>query len=491
MKRMMLLSALVILSALSAAAGCTPRRSATEVDSPENLKVERVEKGGKLSSGDVHRTDKPSPYFVRDGKPFCFMGSNNYYLMYKSEFAVKSVLDSAQAMNLGMLRVWAFIDRGSLDGTISNIREPGHADGTYFQYWDANTQKPKYNDGPDGLQKLDFVLSEARKRGLTLTLVLTNNWRDFGGMDQYLTWYGLKRHHEFYTDARVRQAYKDWIGHITSRVNSIDGMAYKDDPAIFAWELANEPRTINYENMDAPDGSTTDTITAWADEMSTYVKSQDPNHMVAVGDEGFLNGGRNDWTYKAPFGIDSERLTALPNIDFGTYHMYPGNWGKGHRNWGTAWIEDHIELGRRVNKPILLEEYAIRVRRQEMQKGEIVHGWRRRVAAYTKWNTLILERGGQASLFWLLSGYEAPNQLYPDYDHFTVYEGDETYQLLKPYSDRMRTRAAACTLAKGADHGAPRPFVSARKAPVVDPTIQPKPAPRERNTPELTVTDGA
>src|SRR5690606_4284067 len=126
---------------------------------------------------EVERTTEPSPYFVRDGKPFCFMGTNNYYLMYKSEFAVQSVLDSAQAMNLGMIRMWAFIDRGSLDGSMRNIREPGHADGTYFQYWDEKAKKPAYNDGADGLQKLDFVLSEARKRGLTLTLVLTNNWR--------------------------------------------------------------------------------------------------------------------------------------------------------------------------------------------------------------------------------------------------------------------------------------------------------------------------
>lgn len=462
-------SALVLLTALSASPGCAPKRSATEANSAENSGVEYLKTASKFDPVPVERTERPSPYFVRDGKPLCFMGANNYYLMYKSEFAVRSVLDSAKAMNLAMLRIWAFIDRGSLDGTMPNIREPGHADGTYFQYWDPKTQKPAYNDGPNGLQKLDFVLSEARKRGLTLTLVLTNNWRDFGGMDQYLTWFGLKYHHEFYTDTRVRQAYKDWIYHITNRINSIDGVAYKDDPAIFAWEIANEPRTINYENMDAPNGWNTDTITAWADEMSSYVKSQDSNHMVAVGDEGFLNGGRNDWTYEASFGIDNERLTSLPNVDFGTYHMYPDHWGKGHRNWGNAWIEDHIEVGRRVNKPMLLEEYGLRIRRDEEHKGKIVHGFERRVVGYTNWNNLLLSRGGQAGVFWILSGYEAPGELYLDYDHFTVYRGDATYDLLKPYADRMRTEAAACTLAEDADHGAPGPFVSARRAPSLSP----------------------
>lgn len=456
---------LAVVSALSVLSGCALKRQETEVVAADDSEVEYMKMEDNYDPIEVEPTTEPAPYFVKDGKPFCFMGSNNYYLMYKSEFAVKSVLDAAVAMNLGMLRMWAFIDRGSLDGSMPNIREPGHQEGIYFQYWDPEAGRPTYNDGEDGLKKLDFVLTEARKRDLSLTLVLTNNWRDFGGMDQYLTWYGLKHHHEFYTDERVKQAYKDWVYHLVSRVNSIDGVPYKEDPAIFAWELANEPRTINYENMDSPDGWSTDSVTAWADEMSTYVKSIDPNHMVAMGDEGFLNGGRNDWTYEGSFGIDNERLTALPNIDYGTYHMYPDHWGKGHKNWGNDWIRDHIAVGRRVNKPMVLEEYGIHIRREREHEGKIVHGWDRRVVAYTNWNNIILKRGGQASMFWILSAFEEPGKLYLDYDHFTVYQDDITWDLLKPYSDRMRTEAAACVLAKDADHGPPSKFITARPAP--------------------------
>lgn len=32
---------------------------------------------------------------------------------------------------------------------------------------------------------------------------------------------------------------------ILTRKNSINGLAYKDDPTIFAWELINEPRSQN------------------------------------------------------------------------------------------------------------------------------------------------------------------------------------------------------------------------------------------------------
>jgi len=413
---------------------------------------------------EVTRTTEPSPYFVKDGQPFCFAGTNNYYLIYKSQQAALDVLDVAVKMKLRVLRMWAYLDRGSLDGTMPNIREPGHKEGFYFQHWDPVAGRPAYNDGSDGLERLDWVLAEARKRGIALTLVLTNNWRDFGGMDQYLLWYGLSKHHEFYTNDRVRAAFKDWLEHVVTRVSSIDGMRYIDDPAIFAWELANEPRTINYESYDSPDGWDKTTITRWADEMSTFVKSLDPNHMVAVGDEGFLDGGRNNWAYEAPYGVDNEAFTRLPNVDFGTYHLYPDHWGLGHR-FGNDWIEDHIAVSRRVDKPMVLEEYGIHVRRKEETAGPIVHGWDRRKVAYLNWNNLVLDRGGQASMFWILSGLEEPGRLYPDYDHFTVYDGDETFDLLRGYAERMPTAAAACALAAGHDHGPRSPFIGWRRAP--------------------------
>lgn len=415
---------------------------------------------------DAVRTSEPAPYFVKDGTPFCFVGTNNYYLTYESKAAGIDLLDTAVRLNAKVLRIWAYLDRGSLDKTVGNIREPGHKEGVYFQYWDPVAGRPAYNDGPDGLQRLDWVVHEARQRGLLLTLVLTNNWRDFGGMDQYLRWYGLTKHHEFYTDERVRSAFKDWIAHVLTRQNSIDGVPYLEDPAIFAWELANEPRTINFESYDSPDGWDGSTITRWADEMSAFIESIDPNHMVAVGDEGFMNGGRNAWPYEAPHGVDSEALSRLPHVDFGTYHLYPDHWALG-QHFGNDWIEDHIALSRRVGKPFLLEEYGIHVRRQEESSGPVVHGWPRRQVAYSNWNDLVLERGGAGAMFWLLAGMQQPGRLYPDYDHFTVYAGDESYRLLESYAVRMPDEAAACTLARAStskerQEEAKSPFASAR-----------------------------
>jgi mannan endo-1,4-beta-mannosidase len=201
--------------------------------------------------------------------------------------------------------------------------------------------------------------------------------------------------------------------------------------------------------------------------MSSFVKSLDPNHMVAVGDEGFLSEGRNNWAYETPYGVDSASLTGLAHVDFGTYHLYPDHWAQGHL-FGNDWIEDHIALSRRVGKPVVLEEYGIHVRRLQETSGPVVHGWPRRQVAYLNWNNLVLERGGQASMFWILSGIESPGKPYPDYDHFTVYDGDESYQLLASYAQRMPAEAAACTLAGKSDQGPKSPFVSARATPAPD-----------------------
>src|SRR6266511_1652336 len=111
-----------------------------------------------------------------DGKQFRFAGSNNYYLMYKSRLMVDDVFADAQAAGFNVLRTWAFLDIGNADGS-NSIR--GKADGVYFQYWGGTA--PAYNDGPDGLQRIDYVLDSARRHGIKLVMGLTNNWNDFGG----------------------------------------------------------------------------------------------------------------------------------------------------------------------------------------------------------------------------------------------------------------------------------------------------------------------
>ncbi len=399
----------------------------------------------------------PPASFAVDGKPFCFAGSNNYYPIFKPKPVVDDLFDAARALDLKVMRVWGMLDRGSLDGSVPNADGDGQKDGVYFQYWDPTARRPAYNDGQNGLERLDYVLAAAAKNDIKLIVVLLNNWRAFGGIDQYLMWFDRSRHHEFFTAPELKQAYRDWVKHVIDRRNTINGRLYRDDPTVFAWELANEPRCKGGSSFDASSGWDKHTLTGWAGEMSAYIKSLDDNHLVSVGDEGFLDAGGNHWAYQANDGVDHAALTALPAIDFGTFHLYPDDWSTPN-NFDEKWILDHLELARALGKPTILEEYGIKVGRADGNRGEVTQGWVRRRNAYQRWNELMLQHGGNATLAWMLAGNDENQARYPDYDGFAFYRDDATGKLVAE-SAKAFANAPACQ-AQNAALAPASPFVS-------------------------------
>lgn len=342
-------------------------------------------------------------------------GVNCYYLMYKPPEMVDDVLEDAVDMGLRVVRTWGFIDRGSLDGTVPNTHGTGHQEGIYFQYWDPLIGAPAYNDGANGLQRLDYLVAKAGQLGLRLIITLTNNWEQFGGVDQYCVWYGLDFHDQFFSDERTRGAYKAWITHLTTRVNSITGVAYRDDPTIMAWELMNEPRCVGGlfgmgDRGPGPGSWSDSTITDWVAEMSAYLKSIDPNHLVMVGDEGFAaEEGRSEWPYSVFQGVDHKALIALPDIDIATAHLHPDFWFM-EATWGDQWISDHARWASEAGKPLIFGEYAL-----------LAQGARNTV--YRNWNSIARAGGADGALAWMLAGYDPnePDERYPDYDGFTFY----------------------------------------------------------------------
>jgi mannan endo-1,4-beta-mannosidase len=424
------------------------------------------EDSSDVDEGRLEASTRPSAVFTLNGQPFCFAGTNNYYMTYKPREMADDVLASAKAMGLRVVRIWAFLDRGSLDGTTRNVDGPGDKDGVYFQYWDPAKKAPAYNDGPTGLEHLDYVLDRARALDLKVVLVLTNNWKDFGGIDQVLVWYGLPRHEQFYTEAPARQAYENWAKHLVLRKNTRNGLVYRDDPTIFAWELGNEPRCTGSDEFGSAENCSPETITAWAAEMSSYVKSIDPNHLISVGDEGFFAKGHTP-RYDGADGVDHAALLALPHVDFGTFHLYPEAWGQPLR-WASQWIQDHLDVAQAARKPTLLEEYGVMARRDT--HGAIVDDVRRR-RAYARWHDVVNLRGGDGGLFWMLSGVDRrPDAVagrYPDYDHFALYASDGAASLVRSFAASMASGAQACRLyARSAGVPIPKsPFVGTAPPP--------------------------
>lgn len=358
------------------------------------------------------------------GQAFRFAGSNNYYLMYKSQAMVDDVLETASASNFTVMRIWGSLDIGNQDGS-NSIQ--GKADGVYLQYW--NGSAPAYNDGEDGLKRLDYVIYKAGQQGIKVVIPFVNNWSAFGGMDQYVRWRGGQYHDGFYTDPLIRQWYKNWIKHLLNHWNPYTGLQYKNDPTIMTWELGNEPRCKGSGNYPTSAGCTTATLISWADDVSRYIKSIDDKHLVSVGDEGFYCvPGSSDWTENCNEGVDTVAFIRLEKIDVMSFHLYPDHWGK-DAAWGTQWIERHIADAKAVGKPVMLGEYGW----QEKSTRNVV---------FKEWTDTFFAQGGHGALYWILSGREDNGAYYADYDGFTVYCPSPVCLMLGNFAQMMNNRTA-------------------------------------------------
>ncbi|VEU83309.1 cellulase family glycosylhydrolase [Acholeplasma hippikon] len=383
---------------------------------------------------------KNGKFYIRDDE-FRFVGTNNYYLHYKDKLMIDAVLDDAKEAGFNVIRMWGF-----LDGDSNSITE----NKAYMQPEQGVFSKPSWaeHDFVSGWDQMDYAISEAAKRDIRLIIVFTNYWDDFGGISEYVNWYnekyGYTRFHpnylhkkDFYTNEEVKSYYKNYVSYLLNRTNQFNGRKYIEDPTIFSWELMNEPRNPKLE------GGKIEDVTNWADEMSRFVKSIDPNHMVALGDEGSFDK-RADWDYMKQAqhiydgseGVDFEKVLALEKIDFGTFHLYPESWGinHSHMEWGRKFIIDHINVGKTLNKPVVLEEFGI-----SANLG------RNRELIYTDWLTAVYENGGAGVMFWMYASLDTSDNAvdggyYPDYDGFRLAEIPGKYKeldVLKDFAKRF------------------------------------------------------
>jgi mannan endo-1,4-beta-mannosidase len=381
--------------------------------------------GGLAIPSSIH-TASPAAHFVTangdklqlDGKPYEFAGANNYYLGYKSTAMTDAVLDDANKAGFDVIRTWGFQDYQNPDG--SGSVQQGF-EGVWYQAWDASAGKPVVNTGVNGLQKLDYVIAQASARGIRLIIPFTNNWNNFGGMDQYVRWAGDDEHADFYTDPVINGWYKNWISTLLNRTNSISGVKYKNDPTIMAWELANEPRCTSAGAY--PDGTCNTTIiTNWARTMSDYVKTIDKKHLLSAGDEGFFCLPEAKWTLTQKYGpsqygaglgedckdgIDTIALASLPSMDMMSMHLYPDNW-KESTAWGTGWIKEHAAAAAKIGKPVYLGEFGL------LDEAT-------RMPVFNEWLRTVRQTGVDGSLYWILSSKQDDGTPYADYDGFTVY----------------------------------------------------------------------
>lgn len=316
--------------------------------------------------------------FVVDGEPVSFSGTNNLYMQLADNWEVADTVRRAVLANFSLIRIWAFSDTSFCPG--ESPQQP------IFQCWDNSTASVWTNESALEAH-LDYAVAAAGAAGIKVILCLVNNWSAYGGVPAYLTWRSafasvnnetfIGHHDDFFSDSIIRGWYRAWATRLATRVNTVSGVAYRSDPCILAWELANElscggdDPAFNTSSACVIAGANP-SIAAWVSEMAQALHESDSNHLVAVGDEGFygINRGdvqcpRNQWWCSGQSG-DWLSLIALPEIDFGTIHMYPDSFEM--RLWGISggdedavakgWILNHSFQAAAYGKPIIMEEFG-------------------------------------------------------------------------------------------------------------------------------------
>src|SRR5262249_61812105 len=142
----------------------------------------------------------------------------------------------------------------------------------------------------------------------------------------------------------ARALYRQHLEKIATRRNSITGVLYRDDPTIFGYELMNEAQSVSLRWSERR---------AWIAEMSAYLKSLDPDHMIAPGDWGYRSAAeRREWLADH----------ALPQIDYCDVHLYPRN---DHDSFVEApsalreFVDNRAAAALSIKKPLVFGEFGI------------------------------------------------------------------------------------------------------------------------------------
>ncbi|MES1210306.1 MAG: cellulase family glycosylhydrolase, partial [Pseudomonadota bacterium] len=289
--------------------------------------------------------------FIENGKRYVVVGANFWQGM-----SLGSTAAGGDRARLGRE-----LDRLQMLG-VNNIRMVASAEGPdTAPYRIVPSLMPMpgvYNE--QVFQGLDVFLDELAKRGMRAVMVLNNYWEWSGGFGQYVSWSDGSKIPDriansslyssyvsyvdrFYGCTTCQTAYRAHITAVVNRVNSVNGRTYRDDPVVFAWQLANEPR---------------DYPANWINDTAQFIKSLDPNHMVSVGSEGSW-GGDFPTTHQSQY------------IDYTTCHIWVEPWSKytatdssaanlqSATSFATMYLQNHDTMAKQLGKPLVMEEFGL------------------------------------------------------------------------------------------------------------------------------------
>ena len=346
-------------------------------------------------------------HFVRDGKPYTFVGTNFWYgPILASEGRggdlprLSRELDALKELGVDNLRV--------LVGADGSGPAPSRIEPT------LQVAPGVYNDTL--LVGLDRFLLELGQRGMQAVLYVNNSWEWSGGYGQYLEWVTgekpvvpldgdywpyTRQMRKFQTCTEAQQLYFNHLRNIVSRVNSFTGVPYKEDPVIFAWQLGNEPRCFSEDAKDR------EGFLAWMTEAARIVKELDGNHLLSTGSEGLKGCEEDPELLRA--------VSRIPGIDYMTLHIWPYNWGWVRPDHLTedvqaaiektgAYLDLHRPLAQELGMPMVVEEFGF-------PRDGVLFALTAPTTARDKYYAYVFSQVGSrldGANFWGWSGYAVP-----------------------------------------------------------------------------------
>lgn len=319
----------------------------------------------------AHFTAGQSSSFVTARRGQLFLNNTPYYFV-GANYWYGSLLGLEKPKRRGIERLRRELDMLKKNG-VTNLRLMAGAEGTGplngIERVGPPIQPRQGEFDERVLKGLDVVLAEMAKRQMKAVIFLSNNWEWSGGFQQYLLWnkaiddtFVAKKPTwdelrdtvaKFYTCEPCVDAYRRQAETVIRRRNSVTKKLYSDDPAIMAWEIANEPRPMRPRANDAYE--------AFLRSASAWIKAADANHLVTTGHEGWI--GTEDI-------VLFEQVHADPNIDYVTIHIWPKNWGWFQSGKMAEGFQDvlnrtreygsvNASIAKKLGKPMVIEEFGL------------------------------------------------------------------------------------------------------------------------------------
>ena len=273
---------------------------------------------------------------LENGRPFRFIGLTapniqahesqilpDFSNRFPDDFETRDILETLHRLGSRATRTFSLSVASPEDGAM-----PAYITG-----------RGRYNE--DAFRCLDRVIALCHDYDVRLIIpfIASQSFAKVRGVDEFSALSGKPKGSFWYDDA-VKADFRDFLTHVLNRRNTVNGIAYKDDPAILAWQLGNEFASY-YGDRRLDPNVWIPRITQWSLEMAAYIKKIDPNHLVMEA------------------GGDRAAFLASPDIDVMSSHLYE------YWNRQSGQSTDLAALARAERaqclgkKPLIVDEFGL------------------------------------------------------------------------------------------------------------------------------------